>query len=151
MKKMRASILVMGPLLARFGKAEIAMPGGCVLGARPIDYHLNNFIKMGVDIEMHDEFLTARAIKLNASKYILEYPSVGATENIMMAAVLPGVTRIINAALEPEVFDLMDILKKMGAQIEILPPATIEIDGVAQLNPVEYQIMYDRLKRARFL
>lgn len=147
MKKMRASILVMGPLLARFSKAEIAMPGGCVLGARPINYHLNNFAKMGVDIEMNGDFLTATAIKLQATKIMLEYPSVGATENIMMAAVLtPGVTRIVNAALEPEVFDLIDVLKKMGARISVLPPATIEIEGVTSLRPISHEIMYDRLE-----
>ncbi|MFI5332514.1 MAG: UDP-N-acetylglucosamine 1-carboxyvinyltransferase [Candidatus Babeliales bacterium] len=147
MKKMRASILVMGPLLARFGKAEIALPGGCVLGARPINYHIDNFIKMGVDIEIHGEFLTASAARIHAGKCILEYPSVGATENIMMAAVLtPGVTRIINAALEPEVLDLIDVLKKMGARIDILPTATIEIHGVTTLHPIEHHIIFDRLE-----
>jgi UDP-N-acetylglucosamine 1-carboxyvinyltransferase len=147
MKKMRASILVMGPLLARFGKAEIALPGGCVLGARPINYHLNNFIKMGVDIEIQGEFLTASAARMHAGKCILEYPSVGATENIMMAAVLtPGVTRIINAALEPEVLDLIDVLKKMGACIDILPTAMIEIHGITTLHPVEHAIIFDRLE-----
>lgn len=147
MKKMRASILVMGPLLARFGKAEIALPGGCVLGARPINYHVNNFVKMGVAIEIQGEFLTASAAHMHAGKCILEYPSVGATENIMMAAVLtPGVTRIINAALEPEVLDLIDVLKKMGARIDILPTATIEIHGVTTLHPIEHTIMFDRLE-----
>lgn len=147
MKKMRASILVMGPLLARFSKAEIAMPGGCTIGSRPINYHLNNFVKMGVEIETNSEFLTANAFKLQATKLVLEYPSVGATENVMMAAVLtPGVTRIVNAALEPEVFDLIDVLRKMGARITILPPATIEIEGVSSLRPINHEIIYDRLE-----
>jgi UDP-N-acetylglucosamine 1-carboxyvinyltransferase len=152
MKKMRASILVMGPLLARFGRADIALPGGCVIGTRPINYHINNFAKMGVDIEIDGEFLHAKAIKLMAGKYILEYPSVGATENIMMAAVTtPGITRIVNAALEPEVFDLIAVLKKMGAHIEILPPATIEIHGVQALHAVEHAIMHDRLEAGSLL
>jgi UDP-N-acetylglucosamine 1-carboxyvinyltransferase len=152
MKKMRASILVMGPLLARFGRADIAAPGGCVIGTRPINYHLNNFQKMGVDIEMNGDFLRASAVKMQAGVYPLEYPSVGATENIMMAATLTrGTTRIINAALEPEVLDLIAILKKMGARINVLPPATIEIEGVDQLMPVEHAIMYDRLEAGTLL
>ncbi len=147
MKKMRASVLVMGPLLARFGRADIALPGGCVIGERPINYHLTNFVKMGVDVEIDGESLHARALKLLATKLVLEYPSVGATENIMMAAALtPGTTRIVNAALEPEVLDLICVLKKMGAQIEIQPPATIEIRGVEQLNPIEHAIIFDRLE-----
>ncbi len=152
MKKMRASILVMGPLLARFGRADIALPGGCVIGTRPINYHLTNFAKMGVDIEINGDFLRATTLKLQPGTYPLEYPSVGATENIMMAAVLSqGTTRILNAALEPEVFDLITVLKKMGAQINILPPATIEIEGVQNLNPIEHAIMYDRLEAGTLL
>src|SRR5579885_1288193 len=152
MKKMRASILVMGPLLARFGRADIALPGGCVIGTRPINYHLNNFAKMGVDIEINGDFLCAKAIQLQPGTYPLEYPSVGATENIMMAAVLgKGTTRILNAALEPEVLDLVSILQKMGAHIEILPPATIAIHGVDQLKPVDHAIMYDRLETGSLL
>ena len=152
MKKMRASILVMGPLLARFGKADIALPGGCIIGTRPINYHLNNFIKMGVAIQVDGDFLYASTNGLTSGKLVLEYPSVGATENIMMAAVLtPGVTRIVNAALEPEVLDLIDVLKKMGALITVLAPATIEIIGVATLNPVEHAVMNDRLEAGTFL
>ena len=152
MKKMRASILVMGPLLARFGRADIALPGGCVIGTRPINYHITNFVKMGVDIQIDGEFLHARTIRLNAGKYILEYPSVGATENILMAAVTtPGTTRIVNAALEPEVFDLICVLKKMGAHINILPAATIEVHGVTNLQPIEHSVMYDRLEAGSLL
>ena len=113
MQKMRASILAMGPLFARFGRADVALPGGCVIGARPIDYHVLNFAKMGVEIDMQGDYLMARAPKLSARKLVLEYPSVGATENLMMAATLAqGTTRIINAALEPEVLDLMKFSKK---------------------------------------
>ena len=107
MRKMRASILVMGPLLARYGMAHVALPGGCLLGARPIDYHIKALRKMGAVIDVSDTHISAHAHQLKAQRFILEYPSVGATENIMMAAVLtPGTTRIINAALEPEVLDL---------------------------------------------
>lgn len=152
MKEMRASVLVMGPLLARFGCADIALPGGCAIGPRPIDYHLKNFEKMGVNVNISGEFIVARAEKLNATKIILEYPSVGATENILMAATLTqGVTRIVNAAIEPEVLDLIDVLKKMGANISILPAATIEITGVECLKPVEHKIIYDRLEAGALL
>ncbi len=153
MKKMRASILVMGPLLARFGLAEVALPGGCVLGARPIDFHLKGFIAMGADIETHGEFVNARACGLRSKRIILEYPSVGGTENILMAATLSqGITHIVNAALEPEVIDLIAVLKKMGALIEIVPPATIEIEGVRHLRPLEnHVIMADRLEAGSLL
>lgn len=152
MKKMRASILVMGPLLARFGKATVAVPGGCVIGARPIDYHIKNFKKMGVVIHEEEEFLTVDAPRLQATRIVLEYPSVGATENIMMAAVAtPGTTQIINAALEPEVLDLILVLKKMGARIEVEAPATIIITGVDTLNPVEHAVVVDRLEAGALL
>ena len=152
MKKMRASILVMGPLLARFGSAEVALPGGCVLGARPIDYHLKAFERMGAKITCEGEYLTAKAGQLKPASIILEYPSVGATENALMAAILTkGTTRIINAAIEPEVLDLIDILVKMGANIEIKPPATIEIHGVESLRTVEHAIMHDRLEAGSLL
>ncbi|MCX5921828.1 MAG: UDP-N-acetylglucosamine 1-carboxyvinyltransferase [Candidatus Dependentiae bacterium] len=152
MKKMRASILVMGPLLARFGKADVALPGGCVLGARPIDYHLKNFTKMGVTIDMQEHAISAYAAKIVPTKLVLDYPSVGATENLMMAATLTdGVTRIVNAALEPEVLDLVDVLRKMGAHINILPPATIEIIGVTSLHAVEHAIIHDRLEAGTLL
>ena len=115
MKKMRASILVMGPLLARFGKAEIALPGGCLIGARPIDLHLKNLQKMGVEFTTDNELLTATVSTLQSQRLVLAYQSVGATEQLLMAAVTAhGVTTIINAALEPEVLDLIDVLKKNG-------------------------------------
>jgi UDP-N-acetylglucosamine 1-carboxyvinyltransferase len=152
MKKMRASILVMGPLLARFGYADIALPGGCVLGSRPIDYHLNNFKKLGVEITQDGDFLHGRVSKINPQKIVLAYPSVGATENIMMAAVLAnGVTHIVNAALEPEVLDLIIVLQKMGAKIHITPPATIVIEGVDDLRPIEHAILPDRLEAGSLL
>ncbi len=152
MKKMRASVLVMGPLLTRFGRAEIALPGGDQIGERPIDYHLKNFERMGVAQEIVGESLIVHANKLNAATLVLEYPSVGATENLLMAAVLTkGTTRIVNAAIEPEVLDLISILRKMGAQISITVPATLEIQGVDRLHPVEHTIMYDRLEAGSLL
>jgi UDP-N-acetylglucosamine 1-carboxyvinyltransferase len=152
MKKMRASILVMGPLLARFGKADIAAPGGCVIGTRPIDYHLKNFKKMGALIEEATDYLTARADLLHAQRIVLEYPSVGATENVLMAATLThGVTTIVNAAIEPEVLDLIAVLKKMGAKITVEAPATISIEGVISLQPIEHAIIPDRLEAGALL
>lgn len=152
MKKMRASILVMGPLLARFGKAEIALPGGCLLGPRPIDFHLKAFSRMGAAVCVSGETISALGNSMKAARLVLEYPSVGATENILMRAVLiNGTTQIINAALEPEVMDLIEVLKKMGAHITILPPATIEIEGVNTLSPVEHEIMCDRLEAGSLL
>ncbi len=147
MKKMRASILVMGPLLARFSQAQIALPGGCVIGTRPIDYHLQNFAKIGVTFNQDGDFLNASVSRLKGCDLVLEYPSVGATENLMMAAVCAqGVTRIINAALEPEVLDLIVVLNKMGASIEIEAPATICIQGGTPLRPIHHEIIPDRLE-----
>ena len=152
MSKMRASVLVMGPLLAHFGRAEIALPGGCILGARPINYHLMNFEKMGVAVEIKGEFLNAHADKLKPGRLVLEYPSVGATENLLMAAVCTlGKTSIVNAALEPEVLDLISVLRKMGANVEIRPPATIDIEGVYSLHPIEHSIIFDRLEAGTLL
>ncbi len=154
MNKMRASILVMGSLLAKFGKARVAMPGGCLIGARPIDLHLKGLKKMGTQIKIDTPFFDASFSnkKTVESKIILEYPSVGATENIAMLATLKnGNTKIINAALEPEVLDFLDVLKKMGAQVEIKPPATIEIKGVKKLNPIKHEIIPDRLEAGTLL
>lgn len=152
MSKMRASVLVMGPLLARFGKAELALPGGCVLGERPIDYHLKNFEKMGVVVEQRADQINAHVKKLQHRNLLLEYPSVGATENLVMAAVLTeGTTKIINAALEPEIFDFLEVLKKMGANISIEVPATISVTGVKELKPIEHAVIFDRLEAGALL
>lgn len=147
MQKMRASVLVMGPLLARFKRADIALPGGCVIGSRPIDYHLKNFTKMGASIDEQGAYLKVHAQHLRATDLVLDYPSVGATENLMMAAVgIEGTTTIINAALEPEVMDLIDVLKKMGAHITVYAPAMIEVRGGVPLKPVVHEIVVDRLE-----
>ena len=153
MRKMRASVLVMGPLLARFGKAQLAFPGGDLIGARPIDFHLTNLQKMGSRVMQEDDVLHVEAPHgLRNAICVLEYPSVGATENIMMAASLtPGITRIVNAALEPEVLDVMNALRTMGSRITVLPPSTIEIEGVATLAPIEYKVMPDRLEAGSLL
>lgn len=154
MQKMRASILLMGPLLARFGNADVAFPGGCVLGARPIDYHIKNLEKMGVVFDKAGDFLHAKVTgqKMHGARLVLEYPSVGATENLLMAAVMAdGVVTIINAALEPEVMDLITVLKKMGAGIDIYPPATVVVHGNAVLRPIEHTIIPDRLEAGSLL
>ena len=152
-KKIRASILVMGPLLARFHKVEVAMPGGDAIGTRPIDLHLKAFAKMGAIVDKSGECVAAYApVGLRPIRCILDYPSVGATENILMAAVLtPGVTEIVNAALEPEVLDLITVLQKMGADITCHMPATIKIQGVSELKPIEHAIMFDRLEAGTLL
>lgn len=153
MSKMRASVLVMGPLLARFGKSEISLPGGCLIGARPIDFHLNAFKKMGAQVEFKDNTVLAYSNgKMGSSKIVLEYPSVGATENIIMAACLSlGKTTIVNAAIEPEVLDFISVINKMGGNISILPCNTIEVIGVKILLPVEHEIIYDRLEAGSLL
>jgi len=153
MRKMRASVLVMGPLLARFGEAQLAFPGGDLIAARPIDFHSTNLQKMGARVMQEEDVLYVEAPRgLRNALCVLEYPSVGATENIMMAASLtPGITRIVNAALEPEVLDVMNALRAMGARIAILPPSTIEIEGVSTLNAIEYSVMPDRLEAGSLL
>jgi len=152
MQKTRASFLILGPLLARFGKARIGFPGGDSIGKRPLDYHLKNFKKMGVMIHDENDFLCAEVDTLVAARIILEYPSVGATENIIMAATrAQGTTYIINAACEPEVFDLMSALQKMGARITVVAPATIIIEGVDELHAIEHTIMFDRLEAGSLL
>ena len=158
MDKMRASILVMGPLLARFGNAKVALPGGCLIGSRPIDYHLKGFKKLGVLIDQKESFLNASLNEISFDKtgfdkrIIFEYPSVGATENLAMFACLQeGETVIVNAALEPEVLDFLSVLKKMGAKIEIEAPSILKITGVKKLFSVKHEIIPDRLEAGALL
>lgn len=155
MNKMRASILVMGPLLARFGVAKVAFPGGCVLGARPIDYHLNGFKKMGVKVEEDGCYIRATLdSSSNATniRVVFEYPSVGATENLLMLATLrQGETTIVNAALEPEVLDLIEVLTNMGADIKCGQGAFVTVRGVGSLAPVMHTIVPDRLEAGAVL
>ena len=152
MKTTRASILLLAPLLVRCGIATVGLPGGDQIGVRPLNLHLSGLEKMGATCVIKECTLSAQSSRLQGSTIVLAYPSVGATENILMAATCAtGRTTIINAAVEPEVSDLITVLKKMGARIRIKPPATIVIDGVEQLHPVEYTIMPDRLEAGALL
>lgn len=151
-RKMRASFLVMGPLLARKGKARISLPGGCAIGSRPIDLHLKGFASLGADIELGHGFVEARCEKLRGATIYLDFPSVGATENIMMAAVLAeGQTVIENAAKEPEIIDLANFLNAMGARIRGAGTDLIKIDGVKDLKGLSYTVIPDRIETGTYL
>ena len=142
--KMRASILVMGPLLARKGRARIPLPGGCAIGARPIDLHLKGFEALGAELVMGDNYVEAVAGPqgLIGETIYLDFPSVGATENIMMAAVLAnGTTYIENAAEEPEIVDLANFLNKMGAKIKGAGTDTTKIEGVEYLKGAKHTVI----------
>ena len=151
-RKMRASFLVMGPLLARFNQTKISMPGGCAIGTRPIDLHLKGFKALGADVVMDHGFVEAKTDKLVGSKLYLDFPSVGATENIMMAAVLAeGTTIIENAAEEPEIVDLANFLNEMGADVKGAGTNTIRIKGVKELTATEHDVIPDRIEAATFM
>lgn len=152
MEKMRASFLVMGPLLARFGKAETFLPGGCAIGSRPIDLHLKGFKILGADVNEEPDKVTATCEKLIGDTVYLDFPSVGATQNIMMAATLAkGETIIENAAKEPEIVDLANFLNKMGAKISGAGTSTIRIIGVKKLKGTVHTIIPDRIEAATFM
>jgi len=151
-KKMRASFLVMGPLLARFNHTKISMPGGCAIGTRPIDLHLKGFKALGADINMDHGFVEAKASGLKGNKLYLDFPSVGATQNIMMTAVLAdGVTIIENAAEEPEIVDLANFLNEMGASVRGAGTNTIKIKGVKSLHGAEHTIIPDRIEASTYM
>ena len=152
-RTMRASFLVMGPLLARIGKARISMPGGCAIGARPIDIHLKGFEALGVKIEQGHGYIEASAPEgLKGTSIYFDFPSVGATENIMMAASLAGGTTILeNAAEEPEIVDLANYLNKMGAKIRGAGTDTIRIEGVDKLHGADYTIIPDRIEAGTYM
>lgn len=146
MKQMRSSIFLMGPLLARFGEAQVYQPGGCAIGERKIDLHLQGLAALGAEIEEANNRIICRASKLTGTDIHLSFPSVGATENIMMAAVLAeGRTTLSNAAREPEIQDLQRFLNAMGAKIMGAGTDTITIDGVSELTPCRYKIIPDRI------
>lgn len=150
--KMRASFLVMGSLLARFNTAKISMPGGCAIGTRPIDLHLKGFKAMGAEIVSDHGYIEAAAQELTGSKIYLDFPSVGATENIMMAAVMAkGTTTIENAAEEPEIVDLANFLNKMGAKVRGAGTNTIKITGVEKLEAVEHTVIPDRIEAGTYM
>ena len=151
-KTMRASVLVLGPLLARFGEAVVSLPGGCAIGPRPVNLHLEGFKKMGAVIELDHGYIRARASKLKGQRIDLEAPTVTGTENLMMAACLAkGTTIINNAAMEPEIEDLANFLNKRGANIIGAGTERIAIEGVSHLHEVEYSVMPDRIEAGTYL
>ena len=152
MSKMRASFLVMGPLLTRLGKTKTSLPGGCAIGTRPIDLHLKGFKALGATINSDHGNISAYADKLVGDKIYLDFPSVGATENIIMAAVLAeGETIIDNAAMEPEIVDLASFLNKLGANIKGAGTSTIRVKGVKKLGGGVHSIIPDRIEAGTFM
>ncbi|WP_447411007.1 UDP-N-acetylglucosamine 1-carboxyvinyltransferase [Clostridium perfringens] len=152
-KKMRASFLIMGPMIAKYGEFKLARPGGCNIGSRPIELHLKGLRALGAeDSNCGNGFVCIKAKKLVGSKIYLDFPSVGATENIMMAATMAkGTTVIENAAQEPEITDLINFLNSMGAKIYIEKPGKIIIEGVDSLTSTEYTPIYDRIEAGTFM
>ncbi|MHC5252241.1 UDP-N-acetylglucosamine 1-carboxyvinyltransferase [Listeria kieliensis] len=151
-RKMRASIVVMGPLLARTGKARVALPGGCAIGSRPVDLHLKGFEAMGATVKIENGYIEATAEKLLGAKIYLDFPSVGATQNIMMAATLAeGTTVIENVAREPEIVDLANFLNQMGARVIGAGTEVIRIEGVKELTATEHSIIPDRIEAGTFM
>lgn len=151
-RKMRASILVMGPLVARYGAAKISLPGGCAIGTRPVDLHLNGLEKLGAEIHLESGYVYARAPQgLKGNDISMPMVSVGATENLMMAAVLAeGQTRILNAAQEPEIIDLANCLNAMGAKVSGQGTATLVIEGVHSLHGATYAVVPDRIETGTY-
>jgi UDP-N-acetylglucosamine 1-carboxyvinyltransferase len=151
-ERMRASIVVLGPLLGRVGRARVAMPGGDDFGSRPIDMHLSGLEQMGATFEVRHGYIEATADQLLGARIVLEFPSVGATENLLLAAVLAkGTTFIENAAREPEIADLAAFLNRMGAMIVGAGTSTIEIEGVEDLEPADHTVIPDRIEAATYL
>ncbi len=152
-RKMRASNLVLGPLLARFGQAVVSLPGGCAIGARPMDLHVEGLEALGAEIELKDGYLHAKAPGgLKGAVHEMRFASVGATENIVMAATLAkGTTVLKNAAREPEIVDLVDCLRKMGAQISGEGTSNIEIQGVERLHGATHQVVTDRIELGTYM
>jgi len=151
-KTMRASILVLGPLIARFGEASVSLPGGCAIGARPVNLHLDGLKAMGADVEINEGYICAKAKKLKGAHFSFSPVSVTGTANLMMAGVLAeGQTILENAAIEPEVINLGDFLLKMGAKIKGLGTRKITIDGVNKLSSTEHKIIPDRIETGTFL
>ncbi len=151
-RTMRASIIVMGPMVARLGRASIAMPGGCNIGPRRIDFHLRGLERLGADVEIDHGFIRVSADRLRGVRVPLDYPSVGATENLLMAATAAdGLTTIENAAREPEIADLADMLCAMGAEIEGAGTSTIRIHGDRPLHGTEHTVIADRVEAGTYL
>jgi UDP-N-acetylglucosamine 1-carboxyvinyltransferase len=151
-KTMRASILVLGPLLARFGEANVSLPGGCAIGSRPVNLHIDGLRAMGADIDVDGGYIRARAKRLKGARLVMDLVTVTGTENLLMAAALAdGTTVIENAAREPEVVDLANCLIAMGARIEGAGSATITVEGVETLKGCHYQVLADRIETGTFL
>ena len=151
-KTMRASILVLGPLLARFGQAHVSLPGGCAIGARPVNLHIQGLTAMGAEIHVEGGYITAKAERLQGTTLYLDLTTVTGTENLMMAATLAeGTTIIENAAREPEVVDLANYLNSMGARIEGAGTGTIQIEGVDSLTGTHYRVLPDRIETGTYL
>lgn len=150
--KMRASIVVLGPILARVGHAKVSMPGGCTIGSRPIDLHLKGLEAMGATIKQTAGYIEAKTERLHGAHIYMDFPSVGATQNLMMAATLAdGVTVIENAAREPEIVDLSVLLNKMGAKVKGAGTGTITISGVDQLHGAHHTVVQDRIEAGTFM
>ncbi|HEC05048.1 MAG TPA: UDP-N-acetylglucosamine 1-carboxyvinyltransferase [Thiothrix sp.] len=151
-KTMRASILVLGPTLARYGEVEVSLPGGCAIGSRPVNIHLSGLEAMGADITVHEGFIRAKAKRLKGARIVMDKVTVTGTENLLMAAVLAeGTTILENAAREPEVVDLADCLNKMGASIIGAGTPTLVVQGVESLKGVEHSVVPDRIETGTFL
>ncbi|QDH69344.1 UDP-N-acetylglucosamine 1-carboxyvinyltransferase [Marilutibacter alkalisoli] len=151
-KTMRASVLVLGPLLARYGHAEVSLPGGCAIGSRPVDLHIKGLQALGAEIAVENGFIKARADRLKGAHHVFEMVSVGATENVLMAATLAeGTTVLENAAMEPEIVDLAECLKAMGARIEGAGSNRIVVEGVERLHGGAHSVVPDRIETGTFL
>jgi UDP-N-acetylglucosamine 1-carboxyvinyltransferase len=151
-KTMRASILVLGPMLARFGQGEVSLPGGCAIGSRPVNLHIHGLEAMGAEIRVESGYIKARAKRLRGARIVLDLITVTGTENLMMAAALAkGTTVIENAAREPEVVDLANFLNAMGARVHGAGTDTIEIEGVDSLNACSYRVLPDRIETGTYL
>jgi UDP-N-acetylglucosamine 1-carboxyvinyltransferase len=149
---MRASVLVLGPLVARHGQARVSLPGGCAIGARPIDLHILGLERLGAKISLKEGYVVARAKRLSGARICFDIPTVTGTENLMMAATLArGTTVLENAAREPEVSSLADMLVSMGARIRGAGQSVIEIEGVEELRPASYEIIPDRIECGTFM
>ncbi|MGD8931221.1 MAG: UDP-N-acetylglucosamine 1-carboxyvinyltransferase [Chromatiales bacterium] len=151
-KTMRASILVLGPLLTRFGRADVSLPGGCAIGSRPVNLHIEGLRAMGADIKVENGYIRAHCKRLHGARIVMDLVTVTGTENLLMAATLAkGTTLIENAAREPEVVDLADCLNKMGARIKGAGTPTLTIEGVDQLQGTQYRVLPDRIETGTFL
>ncbi|MCW9048424.1 MAG: UDP-N-acetylglucosamine 1-carboxyvinyltransferase [Gammaproteobacteria bacterium] len=151
-RTMRSSILVLGPLLAKYGYAEVSLPGGCAIGSRPVNIHIKGMQEMGADIEVKNGYIIARAERLKGARIVMDLVTVTGTENLLMAAVLAdGITVLENAAREPEVTDLVNFLNKMGAKISGAGTDTLTVEGVESLQGTTYKVVPDRIETGTFL